>query len=131
MATSHHSTPNELWQVSPTLAEAAIPSKAGRAAQRARLLARALRDTGLRVRGEDSTLAGYLNVGAARMDDLASYLSSVTLSTLTRDTQRLARERPIWFFAGTFFLGFAAGGLVRGSSRTKESKAKVPAAIAS
>jgi hypothetical protein len=64
----------------------------------------------------DDPLAANLAERASRgAEDIARYVSSASVQSVVRDTERLARRQPALFFGGAFLLGLAAGRFLRSS----------------
>ena len=90
--------------------------------QRIRRVGEALKATGDDLRAEDAMLADYLGQASAKVESVASYVGALSPSHLASDIQRFARERPAWFFGGTFLVGLAVGRFLKSSSAASRSR---------
>jgi hypothetical protein len=87
------------------------------AAERVRTWGAAVRKVGEHLRVEDQHyVADKATSVGQQLDDVAEYISSAELSTLVRDGEEIAREKPLLFFGGAFVLGLAAGRFLKVSS---------------
>ena len=76
--------------------------------------------------GEDDMVSDGLHYVSRKVDTLASYVESAEPERLAGDLRELARERPAWFFGGSFVLGLALGRFVHATGKVVEEAAREP-----
>jgi hypothetical protein len=77
-------------------------------------------DSAGRKLGDEDMLADGLQFVSGSVERLASYVESADPSRLAADVRELARERPGWFFGGTFVVGLALGRFAHSTRETRE-----------
>ena len=78
--------------------------------------------------GEDDMVSDGLHYVSRKVDTLASYVETAEPEHLASDLRELARDRPGWFFGGTFVLGLALGRFVHatGKEAARQATASKP-----
>jgi len=103
-------------------AKSGIDQGRNQIADRIRNVSSALRSASENLRQEDEFIAEYVDRAGERIESVASYVTSADPRTMIRDVERLARQRPAWFFGGAFLLGLAAGRFLKASGGRLESE---------
>jgi hypothetical protein len=87
------------------------------AAERMRKFGSAVRWVGESLRHEDEAfVARYADTASQRIEDLASYIDSVSPQDMVDDVHAYARHKPVWFFGGALLLGLGAGRFLKSSA---------------
>lgn len=88
------------------------------AADRLGTLAGTLRETGRQLQEQDEgTMGHYAEVIADQVDMVSNFLRERNPGDLLGDVQRLARQQPELFVAGSLAVGFLIGRFIKGPSR--------------
>ena len=94
-----------------------LDSQMDRAAEGLMHTAHAIRQTGqqLRQQNQAGAVANYTDQAAEKVEHFASYLEEHDTNDILRETERLARQKPVAFLASAFALGLAAARFFRSS----------------
>lgn len=88
-------------------AKSAISNQKGRAAESLGSVAQAFRKAGEQLReGDQGMVANYADRAAEGVQQFSSYLREHNIEDLVKDTEEMARRRPLAFMGGAFALGF-------------------------
>lgn len=96
------------------VADAADAQK-NRAAEGLGGIADVARQTGEDLRGQNETLASWVNAASDQLRHMADRLRDRPASELAEDLSRFARERPAVFIGGAFLLGLGVARLLKSS----------------
>lgn len=99
-------------------ADSLVSEQKGLAADRLGTLAGALRQTSHQLQEqEDGTMGHYTEVIADQVDMVSNFLRERNPGDLLGDLQRIARQQPELFVAGSLAVGFLIGRFIKGPSR--------------
>lgn len=97
-------------------AESEIDQGRTQVVERIRHVSSALRSAGLELQSNDPVIARYVDRASDRVDSIATYVGSTDAKKLLNDVQDFARQRPAWFFGGTFLAGLAVARFLKSSA---------------
>jgi hypothetical protein len=95
-----------------------LESQKARAADSLGVVAQALRQTGQHLQHQQqSSVAGYVEQTAARLESMTNYLRSREVPELVADTKDLARRKPELFLTGALAIGFVGARFLKSSGQ--------------
>jgi hypothetical protein len=93
----------------------AADAQKNRAAEGLGGIADVARQTGEELRGQNETLASWVNAASDQLRHMADRLRDRPAAELADDLTRFARERPALFLGGAFLLGLGVARLLKSS----------------